>query len=251
MPKTVLVTLAIGPYFQDLFRRKAESSWREYAERFGHELIVLTEPLDTSGRARDRSPAWQKCLIPSQKWAEGYDRIVWLDCDIVINNQLAPDIVPQVPAGKVGGVTTVSTPPLTSSMAKEVLGPSYYTDYGLPLAFPEIFNTGVLVYQPELHAALFRHVYDSYEEPEGNWHYEQRPLSWHIVEAGLTHSIDRRFNKIWAHDLFEYFSFLAAENCPDREALIRRCLAISFPASYFFHFAGMQGHMEHLSLDGR
>jgi hypothetical protein len=249
LPRTALVTLAIGPYFQDLFRRIAEPSWREYASRFGYEVIVIDNPIDDSPRAAERSPAWQKCLVPSQPWASAFDRIVWLDCDLVINNATAPDINLACPHGLIGGVTTMSRPPVVSAVRDKTLGPTYYSDYGLPRDFATIFNTGVLVFEPALHAGLFDRVYTQYEEREGNWHYEQRPLSWHIVDSGLAHSIDSRFNKIWGHDLSDYYPFLLDTNLPEWEMWMRRCMAISAAKGYFFHFAGLKHHMQHFPVE--
>jgi len=251
MPRTALVTLTIGPYFQDAFRQIAEPSWREYAERFGYELIVIANPLDNSARAQQRSPAWQKCLVASEPWAADFDRIVWLDCDLVINNATAPDISLAVPAGLIGGVTTLSQPAVISAHREKMLGPTYYSDYGLPCDFETIFNTGVLVFEPAVHAAIFERVYRQYEERDGNWHYEQRPLSWHIVDSGLAHSIDSRFNKIWGHDLFDSYPFLLDPELPDRVERLRRCIAASAAKSYFFHFAGLKHHMEHVAVDCR
>ncbi len=249
MPRTALVTLTIGPDYQDLFRRIAEPSWRQYAARFGYDMVVISTPLDNSPRALGRSPAWQKCLVGSEPWASDYDRIVWVDCDIVINNATAPDIARTVPSGLVGGVTTLSLPPVVSALRQQNLGPTYYSDYGLPCDFEAIFNTGVLVYEPTTHAKLFKHVYDAYEERDGNWHYEQRPLSWHIVDSGLAHSIDSRFNKIWAHDLFDFYPFLLIPTLPDRTEWIRRCMAISIAKGYFFHFAGHKEYMEYYPVE--
>lgn len=248
MPRTAIVTLAIGPYFQDLFRRVAEPSWRRYADRFGYDLIVIQNPLDNSKRAADRSPAWQKCIVALEPWAAEYDRLVWLDSDIVINNDIAPDIASQVPPGCIGGVTTLSQPAVDSALRRKTLGPTYYSEYGLPCDFETIFNTGVLVFEPSLHADLFEYVYRRYEERDGNWHYEQRPLSWHIVESGAAYSLDSRFNKIWGHDLTEYYPFLLDHTVPDREHWIRRCMSVSAAKGYFFHFAGLKHHMEYYPI---
>jgi len=249
MKRTALVTLTIGPYFQDIFRRIAEPGWRDYAARYGFELIVISNPLDNSNRAAQRSPAWQKCLVASEPWAADFDRIIWLDCDVVINNAIAPDITRHVPRGLIGGVTTLSQPAVVSSLRQKTLGPTYYSEYGLPCDFETIFNTGILVFEPAAHASLFENVYRRYEERDGNWHYEQRPLSWHIVESGLAHSIDSRFNKIWGHDLFEYYPFLLDPALNDRSGWIRRCMGISAAKSYFFHFAGLKHHMEQFPLE--
>ena len=62
MTKQAIVTLAIGADYAERFEHHCRANWSAYAKRHGFDLIVITEPLDTSDRARRRSPAWQKCL---------------------------------------------------------------------------------------------------------------------------------------------------------------------------------------------
>ena len=73
-----LVTLVVGERYQSLWRRYARDTWLSYAQTHGLDVVVLDQPLDTSQRARDRSPAWQKLLILSQDFAKDYERIVWV-----------------------------------------------------------------------------------------------------------------------------------------------------------------------------
>lgn len=58
------------------------------------------------------------------------------------------------------------------------------------------------------HREILEHVYYAYEEkPDGGrkWHMEQRPLSYHVVKAGLAHWLDPRFNVIlWAENYASY-----------------------------------------------
>src|SRR5262245_21889852 len=99
-----IVTLAIGEPYLDSWRRLCEPSWKSYASKHGYDIICIDTPLDKSARAQDRSPSWQKCLVLSQDFSHKYQRIVWVDSDILINAKISPNIVDGVPIDKVGGV---------------------------------------------------------------------------------------------------------------------------------------------------
>ncbi|MBM3768363.1 MAG: hypothetical protein FJW32_23515 [Acidobacteria bacterium] len=240
MPKSAIVTLAIGDWHRNTWKQYAEPSWREYAGRFGFDLIALDQPLDTSDRAQRRSPAWQKLLIPNLDWARQYDRLVWLDCDIVVNNANAPNVFDHVPSGKIGAVSTVSEPVVMTAARRAIMHPKFHSEWGMPSDFPMVINTGVLVIEPRNDAALFQHVYDAYEDKGSpRWHYENRPLSWHIIDSGRAHWLDSRFNKTWGNDLHEYYPFLLNNlDLSDPDGRIKDCLRVSAAKAYFFHFAG-------------
>src|SRR5512144_2432423 len=120
--RKALVTMAIGASFRRRWLGICRDNWRTYADRHGYDLICLDEPLDDSDRARRRSPAWQKCLILSQPFSRDYDRLVWVDLDILIN-PLAPDICQGVPIEKVGGVDEYSIP--TPELHRRMLAKNY------------------------------------------------------------------------------------------------------------------------------
>jgi hypothetical protein len=90
--KKAIVTLIIGSKYADPWARNVSMGWKAYCERHGYDLVAIQQPLDFSGRARRRSPSWQKCFILSQPWSSNYGRIVWVDSDVAIN-PLAPSIV--------------------------------------------------------------------------------------------------------------------------------------------------------------
>lgn len=244
--KRALVTLAIGDRYLGWWREYSEAGWRQYAERHGLDLIVITEPLDGSARAAARSPAWQKCIIPRQPWAQKYDRMLWLDSDIVINNANAGDLLAEVPEDKVGVLTGASVPSFVSQGWRDVYQALYHTSYGMPSDFEIGMNTGVLAYAPRHVADLFGKVYDEYEDRgESSWHYEQRPLSWHIFHARLDHPIDSRYNYDWARDVYEHYPFLL-EDRPDREELMRLCMSVTLGRARFLHFCGRHAEMQYL-----
>ena len=102
-PRTAIATLCVGSESAALWRKYCARSWKNYARRHGYALEVFGEPLDQSPRARSRSPAWQKCLILSNPKTSQYERVVWVDADIVIAPD-APPIIDAVPIEKVGAV---------------------------------------------------------------------------------------------------------------------------------------------------
>jgi hypothetical protein len=98
--RVAVVTLVIGHTYLDRWKFQCEPGWRAYCQRHGYDLVVIDHALDTSARAQSRSPAWQKCLILDG--LTQYDRVVWIDADIVINPHSPP--IPEIPIEKIGAV---------------------------------------------------------------------------------------------------------------------------------------------------
>ena len=90
-----IVTLTLGKTYQSFWERMCCANWEEYARRNDYDVIALSEPLDPTLHAAERQLSWQKCLILSQPFSAQYERIVWLDADILINPD-APDISAEV-----------------------------------------------------------------------------------------------------------------------------------------------------------
>jgi hypothetical protein len=275
-----IVTLAIGDRYLQHWKQTCEPNWRAYAARHGFDVICLDKPLDGSERARKRSPAWQKCLILSQDFAQHYERIVWLDADILINNHAAPAVDENVPLDKVGVaeeftyVQDAGTEPrqlldrLYSYWGRSVINYAaceYYTRYGFPDGFDKVVQTGVMVLSPHHHRALLEEVYNEYEEKGGaEWNYEMRPLSYELLKANVVHWIDRRFNQVWTYSLFLHYPFLVnprkdnglsgrlknklatALGAPSLATVQRACLTATFLNSFFFHISGVS--MEQMDL---
>lgn len=270
--KKAIVTLAIGDKYLQSWKEDCESNWQEYSTKHGYDLICLDNPLDTSERAMKRSPSWQKCLILSQDFAEQYERIVWVDSDVIINTQTAPSIVDDVPLEKVGAVEMYCYSKPAGSIGQEelkrmyefwnvaVINPTatdYYTKYGFADGFDSVVQAGVLVLSPASHRAILEKIYFEYEEKGGpEWQYEMRPLSYELLKANAIHWIDPRFNWFWNDSLFTTYPFLI--NPPRSRCFLASftgkmgrlagglsvsqvrdvCLTAVFLNSYFLHFGG-------------
>lgn len=270
--KKALVTLAVGDRYINDWKQFSEPSWRRYAQRHGYELIVFTESLDTSPRAQSRSVAWQKCLILNQPETADFERVVWVDADIVINDA-APDI--DVPLDHIGAVDMWATPSIEFAQLfvdrarARYTSPNpatqfrsaaeYYTTYGLPTGHSQVVQTGVLALSVEHHNDLLLAVYENYEEvPGAENHYEMRPLSHEIIasDVGVTW-LDWKFNSVLAAHEFAFYPYILDYDesrlgqITDRliPALSRNREVVNavFDNSWFLHFAGRAKKMKFLS----
>jgi hypothetical protein len=274
-----IVTLVIGDKYLNDWKKICQINWQKYAEKHGYDIVCLDTPLDTSPRAQKRSPAWQKCLILSQEFSKNYERIIWIDSDILINSSFAPCIIEGVPIDKVGVVNEWSSP--TQDLYTQILNRKYeyyklaglnysetstvdkfYSNYGLPGKLDGVVQTGVMVLSPQCHRQILEKVYYEYEDKGlPQWNYEMRPLSWELLEANSVHWIDPRFNVIWDDYVHLHYPFLLEKsNSLFLNRVKRKLQAIAlnmgvltnkklyvntaFLNSFFLHFAGRSSDIE-------
>ena len=261
-----IATIAIGEKYYNNWKKFCQPNWKQYGDKYGFDLFCLERPLDTSERARARSVSWQKCLILSQDFAGSYDRIVWLDSDIMFNNACAPDITVGVPLDKVGAVEDLTFSHLAFLKRAFKLWPGavinytpqeYYSNWGLPGDCDGFFNPGVMVFSPQFHRTILEHVYYDYEEKGGlEWHMEQRPLCYELLKAGLVHWIDPRFNIVLEFEEIAQYPFLRPPPAPkglrarierkiqtvvnrsSLQTLRAAALNTLFQSSFCLHFSG-------------
>ena len=232
--RTAVVTLAIGDGFARRWREVCEGNWREYCDRHAYDLICITEPLDDSSRARDRSPSWQKLLILGQPFAGEYDRIVWVDSDVYFAPG-APEIAAGVPLEKVGAVDEWNQPTeRVLNIMRQGSAEEYYGDYGLPGSFDQVVQAGVMVTSPLHHRDVFEHVYDFYEDKPGMF-FEMRPLSYELLDRDLVHWMDPRFNVLWMAYKMHRHPFIRHFR---RHPLTRGAVRNALEEVHFLHFAG-------------
>lgn len=268
-----LVTIALGDAYRRLFHDKAEAGWKTYCDRHGFDLVVFEVPLDTSPRATARSPAWQKCLVLERPELAAYRQVCWVDTDILIRPD-APSVFAHVPEDKVGSVDAYGVP--TAGIYQDILArlyagwreknlffidsptpESFYRARSLPRAASRVMHTGVMVASPAHHAGLFRHVYDAYEDVDGKaTNYEWGALSLEVVERGLVHWLDYRFNLIVCDEIEHHYRFLhrnlfAHLLAPGQESaaqalqniVLEACLKELYANAFFMHFAGLPDAM--------
>ena len=133
--KVGLATIVVGDAYREMFDEYSRERFLRYAGRHGyHTNIIEQPPRELPGRKF----TWQKCCLHDLDWTWSMDMVAFLDSDIIIAND-APAL-PEVPAGRVGGV--LDKPP-----------------YGL--------NSGVLVFRP---SATVRALFDeALLDPDPFW----------------------------------------------------------------------------------
>lgn len=265
--KKLLVTLAVGKSFLADWQQWLSASWTAYAERHGYDIVVFTESLDDRKRAQQRSISWQKCLVLNQPICQQYERVVWVDSDVLINPS-APCIVAQVPEHKIGATDAYSFISKTmhdylyecyidyckkrnKSLVVNLTAASYYQNFGIDTELNEVVQAGILVLNPKQHQAILNRVYEAYEQKyDANldyaYNYEMRPLSYEIVKADLHYFVDQRFNFILNNYMYLAYPFLChTENfLEQKETKLEleqwMCLAVSsaYSHAHFLHFAG-------------
>jgi hypothetical protein len=262
-----LVTLAIGDRFRANFNRWFRPSWEAWCVRHGHALVVIEQPLDTSARALARSPAWQKLIVHRHPTAACYDRLAWVDADILIN-PTSPDLFAAAPLSRVAAVDEFATPSREAHRALHKrlyaawaragiphvpnLEPAdFHAHYGLPAPHPaHVVQTGLYVYSPAAHGTLLERVYHDYEDKgDPSWNYEMRPLSQALQRAELVHWLDPRWNFPWSFYQGVYYPFLqdpppAAEGMAKAvyqkvwQHLHARCVQTAAANTHGLHFVG-------------
>jgi len=263
----LLASMAIGQSFLDDWRQWLRKGWEAYAQKHDYDIVIFTTPLDDSLRAQNRSISWQKCLVLEQPICQQYERLVWVDNDVLINPS-APCICSGVPTEKVGATDAYSF--ISREMhdylyqcyidycqkrnKKLIVNPtptSYYQNFGIETALDEVIQAGVLVFSPKHHQTILRHIYDSYEEKydaelDYAFNYEMRPLSYEIVRANLHYFISHRFNFILNNYMYLAYPFLCHQDNflqqqPSQaasEKWMRLAVTSAYSHAYFLHFAG-------------
>lgn len=246
MTGKAIVLLLIGARSQDGWRRTFAPSVAGYARRHGYRLVVLDRPLDPAPREPARPPHWQKLLVLEQAELRGFDRVVWLDHDIMVGPD-APCIVEATAADRIGGVTFrgagIDPAGLARCLGADAgnwLGDggsfrAIYRAAGLPDDVDDYMNTGVLVLSPERDAAVLREVYDRATHGPRTMA-EQTPLARRLLAGDLVDPLDGRFNRLWPLELCERYPFLTWDRYRDDRDVTAACVAAALTSNWFLHF---------------
>jgi hypothetical protein len=250
--RAAIVTLLVGEAYERTWSRVCAPSWISYARRTGVDIVILTDRIDPSDVAR--SPAWQKLLILDLPWAKRYERVIWLDCDIIINEE-APDILQY--GGEIEKVgICADSGCLSPSEAQVYLEGKTKHKFSprevlttWPLAMQQtyirhhapphdvLFNTGVMVLSPAHHNETLRSVYRC---PQISHLCEQPQLSHRLLENDLVHVLSPRYNWGVIEPIELIFNNGAyGDESPQFIARIMHIIVRSqLKAAYFLHFYG-------------
>jgi len=279
-PSKAIATMIIGDRTAEMWRRYSRPTWDAYADKHGYEIVALAEPVRPELVSAAKPVHWQKCFLLQHPALAGYDYVVWIDADVMINHHRAPCIVGEMRTDKIGAVdlshrhptrrgfencvarylplkgyvmshkraieraAPFPTPELTESFrAEAVTGAAGYAAQGTTV------NTGVMVLQPRRHAAFLAEVFDKYREVADSDDHEQTPLSDEIVAHDLLEPLDVGFNNVFYIDMAERYPFLHSVplmRTDGGRVLARLCVTTSFLNSYFLHFVG--GERDYMQL---
>ena len=259
--RQAIVTVLVGESYVETWRAMCQPNWQAYADRHGFDLIVIAHLPDTSERGMGRSPAWQKLLVLDQPWSAAYERIVWIDADIVIAGH-APNILAVVPdPARVGASLSgaqfseaekhiyferlhrVVVEPQLAALAWQFTEDNGFAESEIDRDGALMLNTGVLVMSPQHHNAMLLEIYAS---DSASRLYEQPALSRTIHHAGLLTAITPRFNWVIHERRFLDFADVETIEHPDIPRLIAH-LRNELSKAYFLHFAGSMNIMQHLA----
>lgn len=259
--RQAIVTVLVGETYVETWRVMCQPNWQAYADRHGFDLIVIAHLPDMSERGQGRSPAWQKLLVLDQPWSGAYERIVWVDADIVMSNH-APNILAVVPdPARVGASLSgaqfseaekhiyferlhkVVVEPQLADLAWQFTEDNGFAESEIEREGARMLNTGVLVMSPQRHNAMLKDIYAS---DSASRLYEQPALSHEIARRDLLTPITPRFNWVIHERRVLDFAHVETIEHPEMPRLIAH-LRNELSKAYFLHFAGSMNIMQHLA----
>lgn len=229
--KVCIGIICIGRTYIAEFERLFKPSVEEYCNRWGYDLKVFTEFLDSKIK-HPSAISYQKALIPSHESMNSYDLVVVLDADIYIASD-APPIHTVELSGKIGIVDErdqVSSQELVALQERGFLGSDYYKQYGFDLQSDLYLNSGLMVCSPLLHGDFLKSVYSTYIQKTvkhtNPYHLEQSSIGYELIRNNMFTCIPKEWNCICRFE-----SYLGKYN-----------------RFYFLHFAGLKGNVKDISL---
>ena len=224
MTRTVVCTLVIGTRYQRLFQRCVLLGLEAYCRRHSYSLRIFEKPFVS---LPGKSFAWQKLFILDQVEIQTFDRVLWIDSDIVVKSD-APPLA--TPAGLIGYVTDS----LPDQTARE-----WYDQFDLTPT-QEVVQTGVLYLEP-LHRDV---LHQAIEYPETSM-YEMPALSRVLSSSNMGYHLDPRFNAVIHNLLLEQIPGWILRNKALKELLwlahyrpLRQQLRTICDQNWFLHAAG-------------
>lgn len=231
--KVCLGIISIGKLYTEEFERLFKPSVLSYCQKYGYDLKVFTNYLDSNHKQPD-TISFQKCLVPS--FLMEYDLVIILDADIYIENT-APAIHFHELNDKIGIVDEVCQNSSEGYQRMIEVGfadqpEHYYKLAGFELKTDRILNTGVILCNPKLHAEYLKSIYEKYVDTSighpRKFHYEQACIGYELQRNEMYTLMGNAWNFIYVHTLIThepknaYFLHLAGMRGSEREVALSR-----------------------------
>lgn len=234
--KVCLVTICIGDNYLKQYNELFRPSQEHYALKCGYDFKVITDYI--SPPYHKDLISFNKILVCNFKWDKDYDFIIFIDADIIINND-APSLHNFYDFGDKIGVVNHSQPDLLARLlcqkhrGYEVTASEYYKlKSNHDINTDHIINTGLLVFQPRKHSLFLQNIFEQYHKYQINntngFHYEQAVIGYEIQNSNLHFYMDMKWNALWANNKY-YYNIIRKKNLTIREF---------YKNNYFTHLAG-------------
>lgn len=231
-----LVTICIGEKYFHQYNALFRPSQEKYAKRCGYDFKIITDYIKEPHHISVVS--MNKVLVCDYKLDKDYDFLIFIDADIIVNEN-APPIHSEYDFGDKIGVVNQSQPTLQARILTqkhkgyEVTASDYYKlKSNHDIETDHIINTGVLVIQPNKHKLFLRKIFDTYSKQQiGNkagFHFEQSVIGYEIQKSNLFYFMNMKWNALWANNKY-YFNTIRKQNLT---------LQTFYDENYFIHLAG-------------
>ena len=234
--KCCLVTICIGEKYLEEYNRLFRSSQEKYAKKSGYDFKIITDFI--SKNKHDNLINMNKWLLCELEWSNNYDFIIFIDADIIINEN-APTIHNEYDFGNKIGVVNQSQPTLQARIdgqihkGFEVTAKDYYKKHAkLVFDGDHIINSGVIVIQPKIHKKYLSDLAVRFEpyiiKQPSNLHKDQCFFGYQLQVDNMHFFMNMKWNALWANNKY-YFNTMKKGSLTLQEFYDR---------NYFIHLAG-------------
>lgn len=234
--KCCLVTICIGEQYLNQYNYLFRSSQEKYAKNCGYDFKIITDFI--SQNKHRNLINMNKWLLCELEWSNNYDFIIFIDADIIINEN-APKIHEQYNFGEKIGVVNQSQPTLKSRIevqihkGSEITATDYYKKHAnLLFNGDHIINSGVIIIQPKIHKKYLLDLVNKFEpyviKQPNNLHKDQCFFGCQLQLDNMHYFMDMKWNALWANNKY-YFNNIKKQTLTLQEF---------YNQNYFIHLAG-------------
>ncbi len=261
---TAIVTIVIGDSYRRLWENLSRPSWERYAEKIKSDIIVITDFIDKKAQNNNRSPAWQKLLVHKIGGIKQYEKIAWLDSDIIVSQNALnifefcedPSLIYVSVSGSQASqavkhryyekLYNITIKPDWAAIFIAEEAKKIFDLHEIEQNHNTMLNTGVLVFSPSKYSEMFQ---DIYKRKELGRLYEQPALSHEIVTRNILGELSPRFNWEFALCLRLYFADWPTDDQKRQIYTLsyKHIFRNELDNCYFLHFCGAQKALELLT----
>jgi hypothetical protein len=200
--RAAIFTICIGDEYTKQYETIFKPSVTQYCKKHGYDLVTVTKNIFDSTECI----SLMKHTIPFSQEARQYDMIMVLDADILINNVASPFHILDL-GDKVGVVDEYSQPSYEERLkiqqrnGWEVSASEYYKLCSLEIQTKSVFNSGMFICKPAVHAPFFKSLVEKYKEGQKGhprkFHFEQSVFGYELQKQNLYTILDNRWNCLW------------------------------------------------------